>query len=295
MSHDPFPHIAHWDARCLRDFVDATLDVISAWKQAPFDQLDHDPKTGTPIGHDSEIWFRGASSIQHGLLPSAYRKSKLRKERQDHESMFNRFVAAGAATITPRPTDEFEWYFAAQHYGLPTRLLDWTEDALVALYFALRSTLEDYEDLPSDQTEAVVWLMDGGSLNQICHGRDYIFAPDPARKTLRPWLQEGMTTPSVAGDMDNRYPVSIYPVRTTPRIMAQSGCFTLHGRDDAGIESYFRGSEDPVRHHHHLARIIVTDIARIDRESHALGFSKLRLFPEASYLASRLRRQHFTR
>jgi hypothetical protein len=38
-----------------------------------------------------------------------------------------------------RPRNSWDWYLLMQHSGAPTRLLDWTEGALIALYFAVRN------------------------------------------------------------------------------------------------------------------------------------------------------------
>src|SRR5712692_2135398 len=88
-------------------------------------------------------WFRGEESADWlsttALQPKLYRNSFDIKMILEHEQeMRVEFRRRGAQLITERlPIDKWEWYFLMQHYRAPTRLLDWSDAALVGLHFAV--------------------------------------------------------------------------------------------------------------------------------------------------------------
>lgn len=90
-------------------------------------------------------FFRGQSSIDYRLLPSIGRMLKdgntdvlLTFEKEiflDFKRKYSRYTSC-------RPQNDMEFLFLAQHYGLPTRLLDWTYNPLIALYFACNANFD---------------------------------------------------------------------------------------------------------------------------------------------------------
>ncbi|WP_340642453.1 FRG domain-containing protein [Photobacterium damselae] len=95
----------------------------------------------------SNMLFRGMANSNYQLVPSIARGinegvgGDIESLERDMLSEFKRLTLP---TLTSQPTSDFEWLILAQHYGFPTRLLDWTANPMVALFFAVES--EDDHD-----------------------------------------------------------------------------------------------------------------------------------------------------
>ena len=96
------------------------------------------------------------------------------------------------------PQDDLELITLAQHNGLPTRLLDWTTNPLVALFFAL----ERFDK----EIDSAIWCY-GFPSTHNCH-------PESTRIDRRLTLEKGKYV--------------IFPTHVSPRVTNQSGCFTIH-------------------------------------------------------------------
>jgi len=86
-------------------------------------------------------WFRGHRCSRWPLLPSAFRYKREAGVGSDFFSeaeLLDMFKRRAPRYLDHQPGTHWEWVSLMQHHGLPTRLLDWTESALVALHFAIR-------------------------------------------------------------------------------------------------------------------------------------------------------------
>lgn len=141
--------------------------------------------------------FRGVENKAYKLEPSIMR---LGYDKEDElinaeKRLFKHFKEQAIPHLEYNPSNDWEWLALAQHHGLPTRLLDWSRNPLVALYFAIESE--------SDTDGAVYILTD----------RKDPFDMDKQMKPL---------------ELTSKDEVRKYmPANLTPRIIAQSGLFTV--------------------------------------------------------------------
>ncbi|GGB88471.1 FRG domain-containing protein [Knoellia flava] len=82
-------------------------------------------------------WFRGQADSNWGLLPGVARNSG---HLAEEVTMIKQFMRDAVNRTSVRPSGGWEWLALAQHFGLPTRLLDWSEHPLVGLFFACETS-----------------------------------------------------------------------------------------------------------------------------------------------------------
>lgn len=95
---------------------------------------------------ENQSCFRGVINSDFELIPSVGRLPQLDSEVTNLERerfLLDEFKMRSAMVAGFKPENDWEWLSLAQHYGLPTRLLDWTENPLVALYFASCHSVEE--------------------------------------------------------------------------------------------------------------------------------------------------------
>lgn len=211
-------------------------------------------------------WFRGQSSAAWGLVPTVHRDYD--RAGEHNLAAHFRLSASTRHPKAPDLSDLSAWMSLMQHFGLPTRLLDWTASPLVALFFAL--------DSERHTEAAAVWGLVPSRLNAVSAVKaeeTFVLSGPEAR----PLLLAGMSRGPVVEDV-----LAVVGQDIDLRMTLQQGAFTLHGTSAPLNE---RPDADG-----YLAKFIIPQSARkqIKEELWFLGIRRSGLFPDLANLALEL-------
>jgi FRG domain len=236
------------------------------------------PKTHPP-------WFRGEPEVgfPNALLPRLYRKPPFPNENALLQNFRIMAPSFETGTTTPPRGDTDKWLCLAQHVRLPTRLLDWTENALLAMFFAI------------EDARPVVWMLDPVELNvrsiNRADERGRIRATGEFPIT---WVRHpGGSNPvaeNIAGAWEYdragvQLPAAFIPPYVHPRMAAQQSRFTVHGRKKVSLSKL---APSIVR----LYRIDPGRRAKLAKDLRMLGVGHASAFPDLDGLAKELTGRH---
>lgn len=225
------------------------------------------------------IWFRGHSDNSWQLMPGVYRTNFIcadEDNRLDKEQHLFQDFRVFSASMRKGTEDNSELYFLQQHYGMPTKLLDWSNQPLAALFFAASGDdkkdgelfFMDAYQLAKDQT---IKDKKGNIYKGIATGRNPVF-----NEQLSPITQWGKL---------KEFSDFILPVRPDhfdKRMSLQRSCFTFH--------THTR-KELTVNENHSLLRYTIPKDAKVDimKELALLGIDHFNIYGDLENLAKTLK------
>ncbi|MES2726823.1 MAG: FRG domain-containing protein [Bacteroidota bacterium] len=189
------------------------------------------------------LWFRGQSNSKYMLEPSLYRDkgiiSGTSTEAITMKITKGKFILKDDITALHKFKEHFDsihdcnnfgfidYLYVMQHYGIPTRLLDFTSDELVALYFAVSKD----NDIKAKNTEEEI--QDFYESESYTDNGAAVFCIDPIKTNGKSsFLNEKIVNLNAyefesLGNIDT--PVCIETENPDKRIIAQKGVFVFFG------------------------------------------------------------------
>jgi hypothetical protein len=244
-------------------------------------------------------WYRGSGrSNTYKLLPTLYRHPAtivaaelLLLERKMLEWFRRESVLHETITQYIDPAEpELELLFFMQHYSVPTRLLDWTMNPFIALYFAL--TAAEFDESTNEYIEdAAVWILNPNAWNEqsLAHvswgSRGALSIEDVEKRGYAPMKE--LDPVHVAGMY--ALPAAMRGIANSSRMFAQKGVFTIFGRDTSPMEVSFDTNSYKSES---LVKLIISkdDISALMDSVISIGYTDSVSYPDLHGLAMEMRR-----
>lgn len=212
-------------------------------------------------GKEENFLFRG-QAIDNPLMPKLLRPAPKGELLESEQELFSEFKRANPLLIDSYVVDDWDFLTLGQHFGLPTRLLDWSNNALTALWFASDKEIMEKES----QDFAVVWML----MPEPCH----------------------FVNPNRSSPFDVKE-IKLYKPRIIKqRINNQSGVFSIHS-NEALLSRLSLNESDSFAPS--LVKITIPReyVDNIRNDLNTLGVNAFSIFPELEGLCTHLRWKFF--
>jgi hypothetical protein len=233
-----------------------------------------DPK----VASGQEVWYRGHRDQSWRLEASTFRSTA---HRTDERAMLARFRQEAAAAGLQYAFDVWGWVTFAQHHGLPTRLLDWSQSPLVALYFASEPDPEQADVATAMEADGEFFVLEPRSLNDEA-GDD-----DGGHPQLLSDNDQKMSAYLPGNDMQNpSKPRAVLAPMVFDRIRFQTGTFTVSQQPTGAVDQ-------PLRAARGLRSYLVPGSAKptLRTELETLGFNEVSIYRDLDRIARRIARR----
>lgn len=232
-----------------------------------------------PVTGKCELWYRGQPQPQFNLEPRITRGDRNPLMEIIYLSKFKSygipFVQSLPSFPIPNgPAAYWYWLFMMQHYGIPTRLLDWSRDALTALFFAIDG--QGPTDLGKD---AAVWILNPVKLNEAFSFHNFVkpgYIPNVDEKVFSLFFGPNAEIHA------NKKPAAAIGPLNNPHIVAQRGVFTVfpHEKVITPLNLFPDASN-------YLIEICVAaeSIKFISTQLQHYGITRLTLYPDITEIA----------
>lgn len=220
----------------------------------------------------TNAWWRGHANSIWKLIPKVFRSGV---NYVAEHNMVLKFQARARTRYRncPPDTDYPAWLGLMQHYGLPTRLLDWTQSPLVAAYFA---TLE------APDTEGSIWALNPAAANREVADVFGVLIPshEKAKELLDDAFDGRLNGVGTA--------VAMMPSEIDPRMLLQQSTFTVHGSDVPLDEFLDLGVTNPS-----VLRFAIPPAAKstLSYDLALIGLRRSTLFPDLDSLSYDIARE----
>jgi hypothetical protein len=238
---------------------------------------------------NNPLWYRGCGSIKDDLVPSLFRHKKI-TEIEDLVGLEYKLMTRFRQRSIPyqnRPlTDDWETLFIMQHYGIPTRLLDWTENPFIAFYFAVMLAEYRYDGHKIIfKKPAMIWILDPIKWNR--HALRHESFDQAVLSTSDEQIKGYKPADKFIGMND--LPVAMYGAHNSPRIVAQRGVFVIFGQNMLPMEKLYNYKKYP---ENCLIKVVLEreKLSKMRKAILSHGITESVVFPDLEGLAKEIRR-----